>query len=436
MIYVGWRDCQGVSNALSTQPTTPRDAAHLLPIPLAQSPSQKKVLEHIKNMKYVLDMTKRNRKARPARPLFYAAPLPATKPVGAGPDSMRAEIAPLDQASPDSAIADPARHDGWTRPRRERFLVVFGECGSAAKAAEAAGLSRQAAYDLRGRDPEFAAAWNAARHVSRQVVIDQAISSAFEGRRVRLYQQGEQVGERLHNSPSMVFSLVKKIRSKAMLGNARVMAASLHFERCLILLGQGIAFPDPENDVEAAPNVSAPAGWTPADQVAFCRALSRCGSVAHACETLGKPRSTAYAARHHADGAAFGVAWDAALFFASELLLDLAMDLTHEGAIEITARRGKLPVKKRVSSPDARAKAGIWLAAILPPLETASVDAQPAQTQPTQTQLPQTRQEQERTLVPTFDRNESGEAQAEIEAADTAQAAEKRAQGGRQTRVA
>ncbi len=342
-------------------------------------------------------MVKRNKKSHPARPLFNAAPLPETARCGTVPDAVDDES---------------GRHDGWTPERRKRFLELFGLCGIVGKAAEAVGLSRRAAYDLRTRDPEFAFAWDAARHVSRQVVIDEAVSTAFEGRRTRLYEKGVQVGERLHNSASIVYSLVKKIRSKKLLGNPVVIAASRHFHRCMTLLEQGIAFPDPETDVEGAPVLCTPAGWTPAEQVAFCRVLKDCGSVAKACEAIGKPRSSAYAARHHAGGAAFAIAWDAALFVASEHLLDLAMELTREGSITITVKQGKEPAKKRVIDPNGRAKAGIWLDAILPPLET--IKPRPA-----------SKRARERALGRTFDRIESGEAQTKIEAADAVRAAEK-----------
>ncbi len=343
-------------------------------------------------------MKKPSHKSRPARPLFNATSLPETGNSGAVPDAV---------------CQDFGRPDGWTPERRKRFLELFGLCGIVTKAAEAVGLSRRAAYDLRNRDPEFALAWDAARHVSRQVVIDEAVSTAFDGRRTRIYEKGVQVGERLHNSASIVYSLVKKIRSKKLIGNPVVIAASRHFYRCMTLLEQGIAFPDPETGIEetgieSAPVLCAPAGWTPAEQVAFCRVLEDCGSVAKACDAIGKPRSSAYAARHHAGGAAFAIAWDAALFVATEHLLDLAMDLTCEGAITITVKQGKEPFKKRIIDPKGRAKAGEWLDAILPPLEAIKPNPVP---------------KRERALGRTFDRIGSGEAQAETEVADVAQAA-------------
>ncbi len=54
------------------------------------------------------------------------------------------------------------RHDGWTEARRARFLEALAATANVRLACAAVGLSRQAAYTLQRRDPEFAAAWRAA----------------------------------------------------------------------------------------------------------------------------------------------------------------------------------------------------------------------------------------------------------------------------------
>ncbi len=337
-------------------------------------------------------MIKRHQKSRPARPLFAAAPHSAT--------------------SKNGDAADFVGHVGWTPERRARFCEVLGECGVVRRAAEAVGMSQDAAYDLRWRDGDFAQSWDAARLISRQVLIDDAMSMAFDGRLTKVYKDGNLVGERLHQSASIVFGVVKQVRSKALLGTARVMAAAQDFHRCMALLGAGFAFPDPENpdpvkEAESLPVLSAPAGWMAADQVTFCLALARSGLVDKACKAVGKSRSSAYAARHEADGAAFAIAWDAALYCATDILISVAMELTDKGAISITARQGKEPVYKRDICPNGRAKAGAWLRKILIPKDN------------------RTPRERERELGRTLDRIESGEAQREIEAADAEMAAEK-----------
>lgn len=59
-------------------------------------------------------------------------------------------------------VARPVRRDGWTPVRRGRFLADLAEFGDVSGAIRACGLSRQAAYAFRRRDPEFARQWNQA----------------------------------------------------------------------------------------------------------------------------------------------------------------------------------------------------------------------------------------------------------------------------------
>jgi hypothetical protein len=69
-------------------------------------------------------------------------------------------IALITQSSP--------RRDGWTAERRAVFLESLCERADVARACARAGLSRQAAYKLRRRDPVFALAWNVALDVALQ----------------------------------------------------------------------------------------------------------------------------------------------------------------------------------------------------------------------------------------------------------------------------
>jgi len=56
------------------------------------------------------------------------------------------------------------RRDGWTPQRQLAFLDALARTHCIAKAARAAGMSRESAYRLRARDPNglFAAAWDRA----------------------------------------------------------------------------------------------------------------------------------------------------------------------------------------------------------------------------------------------------------------------------------
>jgi hypothetical protein len=51
------------------------------------------------------------------------------------------------------------RKDGWTKKRREIFLATLAETCNVSLAVEKTGLSKEAAYCLRKRDPAFADLW-------------------------------------------------------------------------------------------------------------------------------------------------------------------------------------------------------------------------------------------------------------------------------------
>lgn len=54
------------------------------------------------------------------------------------------------------------RRDGWTPTRRADFLGALRVSGSVGEACQWSGMSRGSAYALARRDPDFAAAWDAA----------------------------------------------------------------------------------------------------------------------------------------------------------------------------------------------------------------------------------------------------------------------------------
>ena len=61
----------------------------------------------------------------------------------------------------------PIRRDGWTPQRRQRFLAALAAGLDVRRACAGVGMSRQAAYALRRREPEFAQAWNGAMRSAR-----------------------------------------------------------------------------------------------------------------------------------------------------------------------------------------------------------------------------------------------------------------------------
>lgn len=59
-----------------------------------------------------------------------------------------------------AAPARKPRRDGWTPIRRAALLACLSAVPDVRRACAAIGMSRQSAYRLRGRDPDFAAAWD------------------------------------------------------------------------------------------------------------------------------------------------------------------------------------------------------------------------------------------------------------------------------------
>ena len=81
-------------------------------------------------------------------------------------------------------ITRPIRRDGWTPERRERFLALLGADLEVRRACAGVGLSRQAAYALRRREPAFAHAWNGALRSAR-VADEQAFLAMLPERLLR-----------------------------------------------------------------------------------------------------------------------------------------------------------------------------------------------------------------------------------------------------------
>ncbi|HYD24522.1 MAG TPA: hypothetical protein VEB68_06975 [Croceibacterium sp.] len=77
----------------------------------------------------------------------------------------------------------PVRRDGWTPERRRRFLEMLGAGLDVRRACAGVGLSRQAAYTLRRREPAFARAWDGALRAAR--AADEAAFLALLPERLR-----------------------------------------------------------------------------------------------------------------------------------------------------------------------------------------------------------------------------------------------------------
>ena len=107
-------------------------------------------------------------------------------------------VDPLLPAHPENSFTETRRlrHDGWTPEKMRAFLERFAECGVIVEACEAAGMSARSAYNLRDRDPLFAAGWEAASVKARAPLADEAYSRARNGVVERIYKDGLIVAER------------------------------------------------------------------------------------------------------------------------------------------------------------------------------------------------------------------------------------------------
>jgi len=94
-------------------------------------------------------------------------------------------------------IATPAiRCDGWTPDRQVRFLDHLSADGNVRAACARVGMSREAAYRRRRREPLFARAWDAALLRAREASGEVLASRALDGVEEDVWYKGELVGTR------------------------------------------------------------------------------------------------------------------------------------------------------------------------------------------------------------------------------------------------
>lgn len=106
------------------------------------------------------------------------------------------------------------RDDGWTPARQRAFLEALASCGSVAAAARRVGMSRESAYALRRRADArgFAQAWDAARLLAAEHLVDLAWDRATQGEVRPLVYHGEVVGEVRHYDNRLLLGLIAQNR--------------------------------------------------------------------------------------------------------------------------------------------------------------------------------------------------------------------------------
>jgi hypothetical protein len=125
-------------------------------------------------------------------------------------------VDPLEPRHPDNSFTETKhfRHDGWTPEKKRLFLERFAECGVLVEACLAAGMSARSVYNLRDRDPLFAAGLDAACVKARGPLADEAYSRARNGVVERIYKDGVIVAERHRYDNRLTMAVLARLDSR------------------------------------------------------------------------------------------------------------------------------------------------------------------------------------------------------------------------------
>lgn len=124
---------------------------------------------------------------------------------------------PPPRGGEDEIVPLRQRADGWTPEKQRAFLEHLSSCGSVAAAARSVGLSREGAYALRRRveGRGFAQAWDAARLLAQENLVEVAWDRAMNGVTRAIYYHGERVGEVVHHDSRLLLGLIAQNRALA-----------------------------------------------------------------------------------------------------------------------------------------------------------------------------------------------------------------------------
>lgn len=104
--------------------------------------------------------------------------------------------------------------NGWTKRRRTAFLDRLRASANVSAAARAAGLSRSSAYALRGRDPDFRAAWDEALEEALDDLEAELRRRAIEGVDKPVFYGGKECGSVKSYSDTLGMFLLKSRRGE------------------------------------------------------------------------------------------------------------------------------------------------------------------------------------------------------------------------------
>jgi hypothetical protein len=139
-------------------------------------------------------------------------------------------------------IVTPAsvRHDGWTPERQVQFLAYLAEHGTVRAACARVGLSREAAYRLRRREPLFARGWDAALALAREASAETLACRALDGVEEDVWYRGELVGTRRKYDTRLLLAHMARL-DKIAEANPAAGEEADRFDELLAVIGGEIA---------------------------------------------------------------------------------------------------------------------------------------------------------------------------------------------------
>ena len=130
-----------------------------------------------------------------AAPDSTGVPTPSPVSGGTAPGSSRS-VRGTDRPDTREREEHTTRHDGWHPDLRVKFLEALAQTGNVQASAYFVQRSRQSAYDLKRRDPDFARGWLAALVLAREEAQDKLQERAIEGIEEEIFYHGEVVATR------------------------------------------------------------------------------------------------------------------------------------------------------------------------------------------------------------------------------------------------
>ena len=137
---------------------------------------------------------------------------------------------------PDTDPSAPTpRHDGWTAERTARFLDSLAAKGNVRLACRRAGMSPEAAYRFKRRDPTFARGWAAALVLAHDGGLETLTDRAIDGVEEPVWYRGELVGTRRRYDARLLLAHLARLDALAESGTAREDAG--RFDELVALAG-------------------------------------------------------------------------------------------------------------------------------------------------------------------------------------------------------